>query len=110
MAIPPPNFLLKSLLDKIGHRYYCPYTSKLNYTIQTPARYEAKLDTKALISVLIAHFGGVRAVLHRSLILLYCIHMYTIACFAKSGEKCYCIHMYTIDHRGLTTNTKKHLF
>ena len=52
-------FLLESLLDKIGHRYYCPYTSKLNYTIQTPARYEVKLDAKALISVLIAHFGGV---------------------------------------------------
>ena len=52
-------FLLESLLDKIGHHYYCPYTSKLNYTIQTPARYEVKLDAKALISVLIAHFGSV---------------------------------------------------
>ena len=31
----------------------------LELTIQTPARYEAKLDAKALTSVLIAHFGGV---------------------------------------------------
>ena len=67
MAISPLMFLLESLLDKIGHHYYCPYTSKLNYTIQTPARYEVKLDAKALTSVLIAHFGGVIAVLHRSL-------------------------------------------
>ena len=52
-------FLLE-LLDKIGHCYYCPYTSKLNYTIQTPARYEAKHDAKSLISVLIAHFGSVQ--------------------------------------------------
>ena len=58
MAISPPMFLLENLLDKIGHRYYCPYTSKLNYTIQTPARYEVKLDAKALTSVLIAYFGG----------------------------------------------------
>ena len=96
-------FLLESLLDKIGHCYYCPYTSKLNYTIQTPARYEVKLDAKALISVLIAHFGGVRAVLHRSHIWLYCTHMSTIALFAKSGENGYCTHMSTIDHRGLFT-------
>ena len=59
MAISPPMFLLENLLDKIGHRYYCPYTSKLNHTIQTPARYDAKHDVKALTSVLIANFGGV---------------------------------------------------
>ena len=77
MAIPPPNFLLENLLDKIGHRYYCPYTSKLNYTIQTLARYDVKHDAKALISVLIAHFGGVDALLHRSLIdsiVHICVH------------------------------------
>jgi len=47
------------LLAKIGHRYYCLHTSKFECTIQTTARYEAKLDTNALLSVLIAHFGGV---------------------------------------------------
>ena len=56
---PPPILLLENLLDKIGHRYYCPYTSKLNHTIQTPARYDAKHDAKALTSVLITNFGGV---------------------------------------------------
>ena len=81
--------------------YYCPYTSKLNCTIQTPARYDVKYDAKALISVLIAHFGGVDAVLHRSLIWLYCTHMCTIALFTKTSQKCYCTHMCTIDRRGL---------
>ena len=58
-TISPTNFLLESLLAKIGHRYYCLHTSKFEYTIQTTARYEAKLDPNALTPVLIAHFGGV---------------------------------------------------